>query len=92
MRSLLPLVVLLAGVVWALERNHRRQPTPRPSHHGSADVQDRDAERVRAELRAAAARAPAERRVDHLSRRSGSAASTSALCTEAEAGGTLGMG
>lgn len=75
MRSLLPLVVLLAGVVWALERNHRSQPAPRPSRQGSSDVHDRDAERVRAELRVAASRTPADRGVDHLSRTPGSARS-----------------
>ncbi|MEU6183721.1 hypothetical protein [Streptomyces coeruleorubidus] len=47
-------LILLATTACGLERNHRRQPYPRPSLNGSTDVHDRDTERVRAELRAAA--------------------------------------
>ncbi|MFH9728760.1 hypothetical protein [Streptomyces sp. NPDC017260] len=47
-------LILLAAIACGLERNHRRQPYPRPSLNGSTDLHDRDAERVRAELRAAA--------------------------------------
>ncbi|WP_198676095.1 hypothetical protein [Kribbella monticola] len=50
------LIVIAAIVVAALERNRRRQPHPRPRTSGSSDVQDRDAERVLAELRATAGR------------------------------------
>ncbi|MGW2543201.1 hypothetical protein ACWC5I_20575 [Kitasatospora sp. NPDC001574] len=57
MIGLAALALWIVLVVWALERNHRRQAGPRPSLHGRADVHDRDAERVRAELRAAADRA-----------------------------------
>ena len=42
-------LALLSALVWALERNHRRQ-RPRPQH-GSADPRDRDAERVEQDLR-----------------------------------------
>ena len=92
MSSLLPLVVLLAGVAWALERNHRSQPSPRPSRQSSSDVLDRDAERVRAELRAAAARTPADRGVDHVSHSADPAERATASCPEAKAAGTLEMG
>ncbi|PNG23550.1 hypothetical protein [Streptomyces cahuitamycinicus] len=47
-------LILLATTACGLEHNHRRQPYPRPSLNGSTDVHDRDAERVRAELGAAA--------------------------------------
>lgn len=53
---MITLAVLAALVVWALERNRRRQPYPRSSRAGSTDVQDRDLERVLADLRAAAER------------------------------------
>lgn len=49
-------LLLLATTVCGLERNHRRRPYPRPSLNGSTDAHDRDAARVRAELRAAADR------------------------------------
>ena len=42
--------ILLALLVLALERNHRRQSGPRPPLSGSSDIPDRDAQRVRAEL------------------------------------------
>jgi hypothetical protein len=47
-------VALVGLVVWALERNHRRQPPvpspwPRLNGTGTTDVHDRDAERVAAE-------------------------------------------
>ncbi|MET8676135.1 hypothetical protein ABZW18_00635 [Streptomyces sp. NPDC004647] len=47
---------LLAILAWGLERNYGRQPYPRTSLNGSTEVRDRDAERVRDELRAAADR------------------------------------
>ena len=47
-------LILLATTACGLELNHRRQPYPRPSLNGSTDIHDRDAERVRAELLAAA--------------------------------------
>jgi hypothetical protein len=47
-------LILLALIAWGLERNHLRQPYPRPLLNGCSDVHDRDSERVRAELRAAA--------------------------------------
>ncbi|MED7952169.1 hypothetical protein ACFVYP_31215 [Kitasatospora sp. NPDC058201] len=57
MTGLAVLVLWIVLVVWALERNHRRLAGPPPSRNGTAGVRDRDAERVRAELRAAADRA-----------------------------------
>lgn len=51
-------LALIAFVVYGLERTHRRRPHPRRSPPGAVDVPDRDAERVRAELRAAAGRVP----------------------------------
>ncbi|TDU89249.1 hypothetical protein EV138_2811 [Kribbella voronezhensis] len=50
------LILISAIVVAALERNRRRQPHPRPRTSGSSDVQDRDTERVIAELQATAGR------------------------------------
>lgn len=49
-------LALLALLACGLERNRRRS-FPWPPLAGSSDVQDRDAERVRAELRSAADRA-----------------------------------
>ncbi|WP_020389045.1 hypothetical protein [Kribbella catacumbae] len=49
---LLVLVLLVVGLEW----NRRRQPYPRETRAGRTGVQDRDLERVRAELRAAADR------------------------------------
>ena len=43
-------LAVVALLVWALERAHRRGPQPRPRLAGSSDVLDRDAERVRADL------------------------------------------
>ncbi|MGW2548264.1 hypothetical protein ACWC5I_47270 [Kitasatospora sp. NPDC001574] len=56
MIGLAALVLWIALVVWGLERNHRRQADLYPSQNGTAGIRDRDAERVRAELRAAADR------------------------------------
>ena len=51
------LILLVVLIALGLERNRRRQPYPRPRNpKGSSDVQDRDLERVAAELRAAAER------------------------------------
>lgn len=50
-------LVLLALVAYGLERNHRREPYPRSRMMGGAPVEDRDVERIRAELRAVADRA-----------------------------------
>jgi hypothetical protein len=43
-------------IIWGLERNHRRQPGPRPPLAGSTNVRDRDTERLHADLRCAAGR------------------------------------
>ncbi|MER5183501.1 hypothetical protein ABT009_35015 [Streptomyces sp. NPDC002896] len=56
MTDVLIALALLALLVCGLERSHRRRPHPRPRLHGSADIEDRDAARVRDELRAAADR------------------------------------
>ncbi|MFD5088084.1 hypothetical protein ACFVYP_19900 [Kitasatospora sp. NPDC058201] len=56
MAGLAALALWIVLVAWALERNHRRRAGPRPSLHGRADIHDRDTERVRAELGAAADR------------------------------------
>ncbi|WP_185442529.1 hypothetical protein [Kribbella qitaiheensis] len=50
------LILLAALVVAGLERNRRRQPYPRPRTAGGSRIQDRDLERVVAEIRAAAER------------------------------------
>jgi hypothetical protein len=49
-------LALLALLVCGLEPSHRRRPHPRPRLYGGADSEDRDAVRVRDELRAAADR------------------------------------
>jgi hypothetical protein len=49
----LALIALAALVAYGLERNHSRQTQPRSGMAGSTDVQDRDTERVQADLRAA---------------------------------------
>jgi flagellar biosynthesis/type III secretory pathway M-ring protein FliF/YscJ len=55
-------VIVLGLLVYGLERNHRRQARNRPRGAleilGSTDVEDRDAQRVAADLRAIAASAP----------------------------------
>ncbi|MHA6764318.1 hypothetical protein [Streptacidiphilus sp. PAMC 29251] len=43
-------LVLIVLLGYALERNHRRQPGPRPPLAGSSDLPDRDTQRVLAEL------------------------------------------
>lgn len=50
------LILLVALIALGLERNRRRQPYPRPRSAGSSDLQDRDLQRVQAEVRAAAER------------------------------------
>ncbi|OXM69287.1 MULTISPECIES: hypothetical protein [Amycolatopsis] len=50
MTGLLMFLLLIALIVWGLNRNHRRQAPPRMS--GSFDVEDRDASRIRAEAAA----------------------------------------
>lgn len=57
MTATLLALALLALLLYGLEHNHRRQPYPRPPLDGSTDLPDRDAGRVRTELRAAADRA-----------------------------------
>ncbi|GHF16050.1 hypothetical protein GCM10017786_57400 [Amycolatopsis deserti] len=67
-------LLLIALIVWGLNRNHRRQEPPRMS--GSFDLEDRDALRIRGEVaarRAEVARpefrtATAPRTRHHLSR------------------------
>lgn len=49
------LVIVLALVVYGLERNHRRQPRNAAELVGSSDVADRDIERLAVDLRAIAA-------------------------------------
>jgi len=49
----LALIALAALVAYGLERNHSRQRQPLSEMAGSTDAQDRDAERVQADLRAA---------------------------------------
>jgi len=51
--ALIVLLVLVALLVCGLERSHRRRSYPRVPTAGRSDVQDRDSERVRAELRLA---------------------------------------
>ncbi|MDQ0377028.1 hypothetical protein [Amycolatopsis thermophila] len=50
MTGLLMFLLLIALIVWGLNRNHRRQAPPRMS--GSFDVEDRDALRIRGEVAA----------------------------------------
>lgn len=50
------LVLVMVLLVVGLEWNRRRQPYPRETRAGRTGVQDRDLERVHAELRAAADR------------------------------------
>ncbi|GAA2440091.1 hypothetical protein GCM10010191_64420 [Actinomadura vinacea] len=47
----LAVFVLVAVLVHRLERNHRRQSGPRSPLAGSTHVQDRDAQRLHADLR-----------------------------------------
>jgi hypothetical protein len=56
MLSAILFLALVALLAYALERNHRRgEPgTLWPPLNGSTDIQDRDTERTRADLRAAA--------------------------------------
>jgi hypothetical protein len=49
MAALIVLLIIIGLVVYGLERNHRRS-SPSGRLAGSSDVQDRDAERVLAEL------------------------------------------
>jgi len=50
MAALIVVLILIALVVWGLDRNHRRQSPPRLG--GGGDVENRDAVRVSAELAA----------------------------------------
>ncbi|MEU4390374.1 hypothetical protein [Kribbella sp. NPDC023855] len=50
------MVIVLVLLVVGLEVNRRRQPYPRETRAGLTGVQDRDLERVQAELLAAADR------------------------------------
>ena len=54
--GVLVLVLILVLLVVGLEGNRRRQPYPRQTRAGLTGVQDRDQERVQAELLAAADR------------------------------------
>jgi hypothetical protein len=54
--SLILLILLIVLLIAALERNRRRQLYPRDPYAGSRAGQDRDVERVAADLRAAADR------------------------------------
>lgn len=60
---LIPLI-LLASLAYALERNHRRRTRPCPPLAGSTHVQDRDDQRLGADLRSAEARSR-DRGLDH---------------------------
>ena len=51
--EVLILIALAALVAYGLERNHSRQPQLRSGMAGSTDVQDRDTERIQADLRTA---------------------------------------
>jgi hypothetical protein len=51
--EVLVLITLVALVVYGLERNHSRQSRSQSGMAGSTDAQDRDAERVQADLHAA---------------------------------------
>ncbi len=44
------LIIVLAAVAYALQRNHARQSAPWQTYAGSGTAEDRDTERVRAEL------------------------------------------
>ncbi len=46
------IILIIAAVVWGLERNERRQSGPRPWLTGSSDTQDRDLERAWSEYSA----------------------------------------
>jgi len=54
--SAILLILLVALLVAALERNSRRQSYPRDPYAGSRAGRDRDVERIAADLRAAADR------------------------------------
>ncbi|MGH3862541.1 hypothetical protein [Actinokineospora sp.] len=47
------LIALAALLVYGLDRNHHRQPEPRPRLAGRSDIEDRDLVRVAADLRTA---------------------------------------
>jgi hypothetical protein len=48
MTALIVVLLLIALVVWGLNRNHHRQNPPRMS--GGYDIEDRDAARVQADM------------------------------------------
>jgi len=48
--ELLVTAVIIALVVYGLERNRARQSQPHPHLAGSTDIQDRDTERITSEL------------------------------------------
>ncbi|HTF48479.1 MAG TPA: hypothetical protein VK735_13600 [Pseudonocardia sp.] len=62
MTSSVLMVIVLALLVYGLERNHYRQQRRRPRGarelRGSTDVEDRDLTRIEADLRAIPTRAP----------------------------------
>ncbi len=50
--ELIVAVILIAGLVYGLERNRRHQGQPRSRLAGSSDIVDRDYERIFGDLRA----------------------------------------
>jgi hypothetical protein len=69
MATALFVLIVLALVGYGLERNHSRQSAPHSRLAGSTDIQDRDLERVDADLRVAAPQpvtTPRHRRVPTL--------------------------
>jgi hypothetical protein len=60
MAATVVLLVILALVVYGIERNHAREKYPHPSLDGSGAVTDRDVQRTRADLDALGAE-PADR-------------------------------
>jgi hypothetical protein len=50
--ELIVAVILIAGLVYGLERNRRHQAQPRSRLAGSSDIVDRDNERIFGDLRA----------------------------------------
>ena len=48
--NVIPLIIMVALLIAALERNHRRQPPTPPGLHGSNDHDDRDWARIKLDL------------------------------------------